>query len=163
MALEDLVGPDKFLDALVREWPTGTDPKSEGDDHIRGVKNVILNTFGALDELQEYLLLDGGVMTGTVSNLPLAADDGAIDLTTNNNFTLTPAGDIEIAIVGPVLGQSGFLYVDNTGAHTITFAANLFYPGGEAPILAAGLHLLGYYSPDGVIIIITSAVLVAQA
>lgn len=44
MALEDLVGPDKFPDALVRENPEGSDPKSQGDDHLRGVKNVIKNT-----------------------------------------------------------------------------------------------------------------------
>jgi len=45
MPLEDLIGPDKFPDALVRDWPLGADVKSEGDDHLRGVKNVIKNTF----------------------------------------------------------------------------------------------------------------------
>ena len=45
MALEDLVGPDKFISNLVNSNPTGTDVKAEGDDHIRGVKNTLVNTF----------------------------------------------------------------------------------------------------------------------
>lgn len=44
MALEDLTG-SKTIDALNRNNPVGGDQKSFGDDHIRGVKNVILNTF----------------------------------------------------------------------------------------------------------------------
>lgn len=50
MALEDLTGPNVFIDALVEANPFGTDPKSEGDDHIRGVKNVLGNQFPALTE-----------------------------------------------------------------------------------------------------------------
>ena len=46
MPLEDLVGNNKYLADLVREWPLGIDPLAEGDDHIRGVKNVLINTFG---------------------------------------------------------------------------------------------------------------------
>jgi microcystin-dependent protein len=46
MALENLVGSDKYLSALVRTNPDGDlDPKSEGDDHLRGIKNALLNTF----------------------------------------------------------------------------------------------------------------------
>src|SRR5262245_36010749 len=48
MALEDLTGPSKYLAALVRTNPTADDFGDEGDDHIRGLKNVLLNTFGAL-------------------------------------------------------------------------------------------------------------------
>ncbi len=48
MALEDLVGPDKFIDAFNRDWPEGSDVKSEGDDHLRGIKNVSLNSFPAI-------------------------------------------------------------------------------------------------------------------
>ncbi|MFM2447136.1 MAG: hypothetical protein RI936_1583 [Pseudomonadota bacterium] len=47
--LEDLTGSDKFIDALNRDNPAGPDPKSQGDDHIRGVKNVLLNTFPNMD------------------------------------------------------------------------------------------------------------------
>ena len=45
MPLEDLVGPNKYLDALNRNWPLDSDTASEGNDHISGHKNVVLNTF----------------------------------------------------------------------------------------------------------------------
>ena len=47
MSLEDLTGT-KFIDALVITNPDGLDDRSEGDDHIRGIKNVILDTFGPI-------------------------------------------------------------------------------------------------------------------
>ncbi len=55
MPLEDLEGPDKYLNALNRSWPLDDDPRPEGDNHIRGFKNVILNTFGALSAPFEAL------------------------------------------------------------------------------------------------------------
>lgn len=45
MALENLVGSDKFITALVAGNPTGGDDKREGDDHLRGIKNVLKNSF----------------------------------------------------------------------------------------------------------------------
>lgn len=54
MALEDLLGPDVFWGALVRTNPEGSDPKSEGDDHIRGVKNVALNTNPRVNAAQDW-------------------------------------------------------------------------------------------------------------
>jgi microcystin-dependent protein len=46
MALEDLTGNNKYISNLVQTNPVGaTDYVSQGDDHIRGIKNVILNTF----------------------------------------------------------------------------------------------------------------------
>lgn len=45
MALEDLTGASKFIDDLVNTNPAGGDAPTDGDGHIRGVKNVLLNTF----------------------------------------------------------------------------------------------------------------------
>lgn len=45
MALES----GDFLDDLVRTNPTGTDPRSQGDDHIRLLKTVLQNTFPDAD------------------------------------------------------------------------------------------------------------------
>jgi len=49
MALEDLTGTDKFITALVPTNPEGQDDRRQGDDHIKGVKNVLLNSFPAID------------------------------------------------------------------------------------------------------------------
>lgn len=43
--LEDLTGSSKYISDFVVTNPTATDSKSEGDDHIRGIKNAIKNTF----------------------------------------------------------------------------------------------------------------------
>ncbi len=49
MALEDLTGASKFIDDFVATNPVGaTDPKSQGDDHLRGIKNVLKNCFAAI-------------------------------------------------------------------------------------------------------------------
>lgn len=49
MALEDLTGPNVFIDALEEANPFGGDEVREGADHTRGVKNVLKNQFPALD------------------------------------------------------------------------------------------------------------------
>ena len=46
MALEDLNGPSKFINALNALNPDGaTDTLDNADDHMRGIKNVLLNSF----------------------------------------------------------------------------------------------------------------------
>ena len=49
MALEDLTGSGKFITSLVPANPSSNDDRREGDDHIRGIKNVLRNTFPGLD------------------------------------------------------------------------------------------------------------------
>jgi hypothetical protein len=44
MALEDLTGI-KYLNALESANPTVADPRSQGDDHLRGIKNVLKLSF----------------------------------------------------------------------------------------------------------------------
>jgi|GEM_PF-6344375 len=39
----------QFIDTLTPEWPLGTDPRSDGDNHIRLIKQVLQNTFPALN------------------------------------------------------------------------------------------------------------------
>ncbi|MCP2003510.1 UNVERIFIED_ORG: hypothetical protein J2Y78_002050 [Buttiauxella agrestis ATCC 33320] len=48
-----------YIDTLVPEWPTGADPLSAGDDHIRVIKQVLQNTFPAITE----------AVTGTAAQL----------------------------------------------------------------------------------------------
>ena len=45
MPLEDLTGPNVFLSDLEKLWPLGSDEKNQGDDHLRGIKNVLGNSF----------------------------------------------------------------------------------------------------------------------
>lgn len=46
MSLESLTGSSVYIDSLVVTNPVGaSDPKGEGDDHLRGIKNTLKNTF----------------------------------------------------------------------------------------------------------------------
>jgi len=79
MALEDLTGT-KYIDDLVATNPAAGDNVSEGDDHIRGIKNVLLTTFPGLDGAvnatdTELNLIDGGTARGTDA---LASGDGIL-------------------------------------------------------------------------------------
>lgn len=94
MSLEDLVG-DKYIDSLVASNPVGaTDAKSQGDDHLRGIKNVLLKTFPALTgpvtaTHGELNTLDG--ITATVSELNVL--DGITRTTGElNNADSFPSG-----------------------------------------------------------------------
>ena len=44
MPLEDLTG-NKYIDDLNETWPLGSDLPDAGDDHLRGIKNVLKKTF----------------------------------------------------------------------------------------------------------------------
>jgi len=45
-----IVPPNKaYISDLIEDWPEGTDYPSDGDDHIRGIKNVLKKTFPLLD------------------------------------------------------------------------------------------------------------------
>jgi len=68
MALEDLTG-NKYIDSLNSDWPAGTDLPGAGDDHIRGIKNVLKRTFpnvtGPVTRTQTDIN-NGSVPTGAV-------------------------------------------------------------------------------------------------
>ena len=79
MALEDLTGT-KYLDDLVATNPAAGDNVSEGDDHIRGIKNVLKLSFPGIDGAvnatdTELNLIDGGTARGTDA---LATGDGIL-------------------------------------------------------------------------------------
>lgn len=67
MALEDLTGTNKYIANLVNTNPLSADDRREGDDHIRGIKNVLLNTFPGVSGPflpANYVLKAGDAMTG---------------------------------------------------------------------------------------------------
>ena len=79
MALEDLTGT-KYIDSLNSANPVASDDVAEGDDHIRGIKNVLKTTFPNLDGAvnatdTELNLIDGGTARGTDA---LSSGDGIL-------------------------------------------------------------------------------------
>jgi len=93
MALEDLTGT-KYIDDLNSSNPAAGDNVSEGDDHIRGIKNVLKTTFPNIDgavnatdtDLSNVLPTTGGTMTGGL-NIN-TADDALVITSTGGGNTV---------------------------------------------------------------------------
>jgi hypothetical protein len=67
MPLEDLTG-NKYVNSLNSDWPAGTDLPNAGDDHLRGIKNVLKRTFPNLTgpvTLTQAQLNNGVMPVGT--------------------------------------------------------------------------------------------------
>jgi len=95
MGLEDLTGGAKYISDLVNTNPVGaTDAVSAGDDHIRGIKNVILNTFpnitGAVTSTAAELnILDGVTSTAAELNILDGVTSTAAELNILDGVTAT--------------------------------------------------------------------------
>lgn len=135
-----------YANDLVITNPTATDPKSQGDDHIRLLKKVIKNTLPGFT--------GAAIVTGTES--------GAA-----NAYVLTPATAL-VAYTAPML--CAFIpTASNTGASTINISSlgvkSIKTQAGLDPIagtLSAGVPtLLSYNGTTFTIIGITSAELTA--
>lgn len=126
MALEDLTGPSKFIDALVAANPGSADDRREGDDHIRGVKNVLKNTFPNInaavtltdEQLNLAMQRSGDTMTGPLilpagvaGAAPTRVPHGVAPTTpVNGDLWTTTAGlfaRINGVTVGPFAASSG--------------------------------------------------------
>lgn len=101
MALEDLTGT-KYINSLVATNPAAGDNVSEGDDHIRGIKNTIKNTFpnvdGAVNTTEDELnLLDGSVSNTVVNSKAVVyGSAGEVQATTVDlgNWTVTESAGV---------------------------------------------------------------------
>ena len=75
-----------YVADLVKTNPTSTDPKSQGDDHIRMLKAVLLNSFAGFPGL---VVVTGTEAQGATANdyvltvSPAPADSSTIPLAVN--------------------------------------------------------------------------------
>lgn len=88
MALEDLTGPAVFITALVPANPGSADDRREGDDHIRGTKNVLSNSFPAIS----------GAVTATHTQLNAAAAFDPATKVSKAGDTMTGPLDVQAAL-----------------------------------------------------------------
>lgn len=122
MALEDLTGT-KYLDSLNSSNPVGsTDPVSDVDGHLRGVKNVLLLTFpnltGAMTCTQGELNVLDGVTAGTVTASKGLVVDANADLSGIRNLTLT--GNLSMGDSDTInLGAANDLTLAHNGADSV--------------------------------------------
>lgn len=127
--LEDLTGT-KFLDSLVVTNPTSSDPKNQGDDHIRGIKNVLVNTFpnlsGAVTATQNELNYVDIATLGTAAASKALTADGSANvnasaLTWTDLGAVTTAdvngGTVDGAVIGGATPAAGTFTTLNTSGN----------------------------------------------
>lgn len=159
MALEDLTGLDKFISHLDPLNPDGpNDGKNIGPYHIRGIKNVTLNSFpnisGAItadqNELNQLvgktLASDGDVIDNFSSNEVLlfqqeTAPNGWVKETTHNDKALRVVNGT--AGSGGAVAFSTVFGAQNTAGHTLT-AAQTGLPNHRHLVT----DVVGQYGPD---------------
>jgi hypothetical protein len=85
-------------------------------------------------------------MRGTVTT----DNDLSFDMNASNNFSCTPSGTGTLTFTNITAGQSGNIYLDNSGGHAISAAATTFINSGDlTTISTAGKYFVSYFSPDG--------------
>ena len=133
MGLEAINGPGIYVDALVSTNPLPSDPKSEGQQHLTGVKNTILNTFpnvaaevtGSAAEINAAVALAAAPPIGFLTGM-LAAWSGA-------------------SLPGAVAPDLGWYWADG-GLYDRTTDAALFAVVGE--VYGAGDGSTTFAVPD---------------
>ena len=119
MALEDLTGT-KYLDDLNASNPAAGDNVSEGDDHIRGIKNVLKLTFPNVDAAVNATPTELNYVDGVTSAIQTQLDAKVSNVTHTGDVTgstaLTIAVDaVDIAMLSATgtASSSTFLRGDN--------------------------------------------------
>jgi hypothetical protein len=104
MSLETYTG---FIKDLVTTNPQGTDPKSQGDDHLRGIKQTLATQFSGFTE--------GVAVTVKESEVnKLAGITGSIVTTTAGKATSAAVADMSKQVPAVVFG-GGNLVASHTG------------------------------------------------
>ena len=77
-------------------------------------------------------------------------NDGSFDMNASNNFKCTPTGNFTLTFTNITAGQSGNIWLDNSGGYTVS-ADSAVYINADTltAISVAGVYWMSYYSPDG--------------
>jgi len=153
MSLEDLTGT-KYIDSLNENNPAAGDNVSEGDDHIRGIKNTIKNTFpnidGAVNASDEELNFVDGVTSNIQTQLDGkqatlgSGDITATELNVDGDGTsgqyLTSDGDGSMSWTTLTVDSEATtkdFTVSSSGSATAGRVANILSTGetGEYPVV----------------------------
>jgi len=76
-------------------------------------------------------------------------NDLSFDMDVTNNFKTTPTGNGTLTFTNITAGQSGNIYLDNSGGHVISAAASTYISAADlTTISTAGIYWVSYFS-DG--------------
>ena len=121
------------------------------------------NAWHALAKESDAVLLAGTQTVSGVKTFSAPArgtettdDDGSFDLSVTNNFKCTPTTNIALTFTNPAAGQSGNIYLDNSGGHTVSSSGTTKINTTDRDTISnAGLYWLSYYT-DGTNILVST-------
>jgi hypothetical protein len=100
----------------------------------------------------------GVSVTGRATGTVTTDNDLSFDMTVGNNFSCTPTGTGTLTFTNITSGQSGNIYLDNSGGHVISAAATTFISAADlTKISTAGKYFVSYYSADGTNVLVSAS------
>ncbi len=149
MPLEDNIGSGSTPLDLDETWPLSTDPKSEGDDHIRNVKRVLKNFYG---DLNLATLPEGSIPAffgGRADTSNISLGGGGLEIT-------VPVKLDSIYVKDPESNLSAPLVYAPVGLDS---SPKFYKTGAEITIPGQPVDSEQNSSPIGVVLPVTSAIL----
>jgi hypothetical protein len=90
-------------------------------------------------------------------------NDLSFDMDATNFFKCTPTGDGTLTFTNITAGQSGNIWLDNSGGHVISAASSTYIASADlTTISTAGVYFLSYYS-DGTNVMVSATPAVTSA
>jgi hypothetical protein len=100
-----------------------------------------------------------GAQRGTVTT----DNDLSFDMSVTNHFKCTPTANGTLTFTNITAGQSGNIWLDNSGGYTISAAASTYIASADlTTISTAGVYFLSYYS-DGTNVMVSATPAVTSA
>jgi hypothetical protein len=100
----------------------------------------------------------GVSVTGRATGTVTTDNDLSFDMSATNNFSCTPTGTGTLTFTNITSGQSGNIYLDNSGGHVISAAATTFISAADlTKISTAGKYFVSYYSADGTNVLVSAS------
>ena len=85
-------------------------------------------------------------VSGNARGAVVTDNDLSFDLSAGNNFSCTPSGAGTLTFTNHLAGQSGFVWLDNSGGHAISAAATTKINAADlTAISTAGVYTLAYF------------------
>ena len=133
------------FDGNAQDFYVGLDDSA--DDLVIGKGSAVGTTPAiSIDENLLVTVSDDVFVTGRATGTQTADNDGNFDLTVSNFWTFTPDGDDTITLTNPAIGQSGIIYLDNSGGHDLSAHASIAINADVLSALdTAGKYMLSYY------------------
>ena len=93
-----------------------------------------------------FTMDDDVFVTGRASGTVTTNTNGQMDLAVSNHFNYTPSADDEIELDNFKGGQSGTIFLDNSGGHAITVDSPILINADQlTAIQTAGKYMLSYF------------------